>query len=61
MNQPKNDRQGHIDAAIQAKLGQRLRAAYHGSTQEPVPMEQIELLLAMRRAERERRYDGSES
>jgi hypothetical protein len=58
MSQPENhSEQARIDTAIQAKLGRRLRAAYRGYTREPVPLEQIELLLALRRAERERRQD----
>ncbi len=62
MSQSKNhSRQGCIDTAIQARLGRRLRAVYRGFTREPVPMEQIELLLALRRAERERHYDSSRS
>ncbi len=61
MSQPKNhNRQSCIDAAIQARLGRRLRAVYRGFTREPVPMEQIELLLALRRAERERHYNSNE-
>jgi hypothetical protein len=61
MSQPKNHgRRGYIDAAVQARLGRRLRAVYRGFTREPVPLEQIELVLALRRVERERRYDSSE-
>jgi hypothetical protein len=61
MSQPKNHgRRGYIDATIQARLGRRLRAVYRGFTREPVPLEQIELLLALRRVERARRYDSSE-
>lgn len=60
MSQPDNHRRdARIDSAIQCKLGRRLRAVYREFTREPVPVEQIELLLALRRAERERRYDGS--
>ena len=60
MSQPDNDRRdARIDSSIQCKLGRRLRAVYRGFTREPVPVEQIELLLALRRAERERRYDSS--
>ena len=56
MSQPENhNRQGCIDTATQAKLGRKLRAIYHSFTHEPVPLEQIELLLALRRTERERR------
>jgi hypothetical protein len=61
MSQPKNHgRRGYIDATIQARLGRRLRAVYRGFTREPVPLEQIELVLALRRVERARRYDSSE-
>ena len=61
MSRPENhSRNACIAPAIQKKLGWRLRAAYRGFTREPVPMEQIELLLALRRAERERHYDSGE-
>jgi hypothetical protein len=49
------NRAAHIEPAIQAKLGRRLRAVSRGFTREPVPLDHIELLLALRRAERERR------
>ena len=56
MSQPKSlSRAAHIGPAIQAKLGRRLRAIYREFTSEPVPLDHIELLLALRRAERERR------
>ena len=59
MRQPDNrSSDARIDGTIQCKLGRRLRAVYRGFTREPVPVEQIELLLALRRAERERRYDS---
>ncbi len=62
MSRPENhSRGGRIEPAIQSKLRRRLRAVYRGFTREPVPVEQIELLLALRRAERERRYDSSKS
>jgi hypothetical protein len=62
MSRPENhSRDARIELAIQKKLGRRLRAAYRGFTREPVPMEQIELLLALRRVERERRCDSSGS
>jgi hypothetical protein len=48
--------QGRVDTAIQSRLGRGLRAVYRNVTGEPVPLEQIELLLALRRVERERRY-----
>jgi hypothetical protein len=51
--------QGSVDAAIQSRLGRKLRAVYRSVTGEPVPLEQIELLLTLRRVERERRYSGS--
>ena len=58
MSRPEShSRDTRIEPDIQKKLGRRLRAAYRGFTREPVPMEQIELLLALRRAERERRQD----
>ena len=56
MSQPENSsEQARIDTAVQAKLGRRPRAAYRGYTRAPVPLEHIELLLALRRAEREHR------
>ena len=62
MSRPENhSRDARIAPAIQKKLGWRLRAAYRGFIREPVPMEQIELLLALRRAERERRCDRTET
>ena len=62
MSRPENhSRDARIEPAIQKKLGWRLRAVYRGFTREPVPMEQIELLLALRRVERERRRDSSGS
>ncbi len=54
-------RDAGIEPAIQSNLGRRFRAMYRGFTREPVPMEQIELLLALRRVERERRCDSSGS
>ncbi len=53
------NRAAHIEPAIQAKLGRRLRAVYRGFTCEPVPLGHIELLLALRRVERERRNTDS--
>ncbi len=53
------NRAAHIEPAIQAKLGRRLRAVYCGFTREPVPLDHIELLLALRRVERERRNTDS--
>ncbi len=62
MSQPENyGEQARIDTAIQVKLGRRLRAAYRGYTREPVPLEQIELLLALRRAEREHRRERGDT
>ena len=59
MGHPENrGRHALIDMATQSRLGRRLRAVYRDVTREPVPLEQIELLLALRRAERERRYSG---
>ncbi len=55
MSQPQNlAAKAHLDVAVQGELGRRLRAVYRGMTREPLPMEQIELVLALRRAERER-------
>ena len=44
-----------IDKHIQQRLGTRLRALYSGVVADPVPQDQIELVLAIRRAERDRR------
>ena len=43
-----------IDVAAQTRIGRKLRVFYAGFTREPLPMEQVDLLLAFRRAERER-------
>jgi hypothetical protein len=62
MSRPENhSRTAHIEPAIQKKLGWKLRSAYRRFIREPVPMEQIELLLALRRAERERRCDRTDT
>jgi hypothetical protein len=59
MSQPPNNcRDPRLNATIQGRLGRRLRAVYRGFTREPVPLEQIELLLALRRAERERHHES---
>ncbi len=49
------NRAAYIEPAIQAKLGRRLRAIHRGFTREPVPLDHIELLLALGHVERERR------
>lgn len=44
-----------IEASVQRRLGSELRASYRSLVGEPVPLDQIELLLALRRVEREQR------
>jgi hypothetical protein len=53
--QNRQDLDARLDRAVQERLGRKLRALYSGFVGEPVPQDQIELLLALRRAERERR------
>jgi hypothetical protein len=48
-----------LDKAIRQHLGSGLRATYHDVVGEPVPLEQIELVLALRRREREHRREAS--
>jgi hypothetical protein len=48
-------RDARIDAPIQRHLGSGLEASYRKLIGEPVPLDQIELVLALRRVERERR------
>ena len=44
-----------LGPAIRTHLGAELRAAYARAQELPLPTEQVELLLALRRKERERR------
>ncbi len=56
MHMPRQDNEeARLTAPVQAHLGRRLRASYRSLLGAPVPQEHIELLLALRRAERERR------
>jgi len=48
-----------LDHAIRRHLGSGLRATYREVVGEPVPLEQIELVLALRRLEREHRREAS--
>jgi hypothetical protein len=51
----RRDFDARFDKSIQDRLGRKLWAVYRGFVGKPVPQDQIELLLALRRAERERR------
>jgi len=46
---------GCLDRASLDRVGAILRATYEGVTKEPIPNEHIDLLLALRHKERERR------
>ncbi len=47
--------EARLAPSVQTHLGRRLRTSYRSVVGEPIPQEQIELLLALRRAERELR------
>lgn len=51
-----DNEEARISRSVQVHLGSHLRASYRTVLGEPVPQEQIELLLAFRRAERARRW-----
>jgi hypothetical protein len=42
-----------IDPAARGKIGAQLRAAYEDLSRQPLPNEHVDLLLALRRKERE--------
>jgi hypothetical protein len=44
----------HLGKAAQGRIGRRLRLVYRPLVGEPIPDEYIDLLLALRRKERER-------
>ncbi|WP_262029500.1 NepR family anti-sigma factor [Microvirga sp. Mcv34] len=48
-----DDRRGQLDRASQSRIGRRLRLVYRPFMEEPVPDGYIDLLLALRRKERE--------
>lgn len=59
MQTPRQDNEeARLTTSVQAHLGRRLRASYRSFLGEPLPHEQIELVLALRRAERDRRQTG---
>ena len=43
-----------LDAGVRRRLGARLRAGYAGIEGEPLPDDQVDLLLRLRQKERER-------
>jgi hypothetical protein len=48
-----NCRKGHLGKAAQVRIGRRLRLVYRPLVGEPIPDDCIDLLLALRRKERE--------
>ncbi len=59
MQMPRQDNEeARLTASVQAHFGRRLRASYRSFLGQPLPDEQIDLLLALRRAERDRRQTG---
>jgi hypothetical protein len=48
-----NARRGQLDRVAQSRIGQRLRLVYRHLVGEPIPDDQIHLLLALRWKERE--------
>jgi len=50
-------RDPRLDRAVQARLGALLRSVHMPPELSPIPDEHVELVLALRRKERERRAD----
>ncbi|WP_195904201.1 NepR family anti-sigma factor [Microvirga lotononidis] len=48
-----NFRKAHLGKAAQVRIGRRLRLVYRPLIGEPIPDECVDLLLALRRKERE--------
>jgi hypothetical protein len=48
-----NARRGQLDRAAQSRIGRRLRLVYRPVVGEPIPDDHIDLLLALRRKDRE--------
>jgi hypothetical protein len=44
---------GQVDRVVQRRIGRRLRLAYRHLVGEPIPDDQVDLLLALRWKERE--------
>ena len=55
--QPRQQEEACNDNTVVSQFGRRPRVAYDGLIGEPVPLDQIELVLAIRRAERERQAE----
>lgn len=53
------NQRARLDRSIQRHLGHGLRATYHNVVGEPVPLDQIELVLALRRVERDHRLQAT--
>ena len=49
----RNFEKGHLGKAAQVRIGRRLRQVYRSVVGEPIPDDCIDLLLALRRKERE--------
>ncbi len=49
------DRKIRLERSVQGRLGTQLRAVYEPFSAGPIPDEHVDLLLALRRKERERR------
>lgn len=50
-----------LDRSIQSRIGRRLQAVYRWVVADPIPNEQIDLILALRRKEREQSRSRSEA
>ena len=62
INEPTDERKERpqpLGRDVQERIGAGLQAAYAGVEGEPLPNEQIDLLLALRRKERELQRDRS--
>jgi hypothetical protein len=52
-------RTAQLDRSIQSRIGRRLQAVYRWVVADPIPDDQIDLILALRRKEREQRRSRS--
>ena len=56
-----NARRGQLDRVAQCRIGRRLRLVYRHLVGEPIPDDQIDLLLALRWKEREQGGSASKA
>ena len=56
-----NARRGQLDRVAQSRIGRRLRLVYRHLVGEPIPDDQIDLLLALRWKEREQGGSASKA